>query len=182
MTDVAEVAKELPLRYQEEPFVAYKRVDLRYNHGVVTLRGSWSEVSLDDHAKCKKNPKPEPEHDAPFPGCDCGFWGLKDKITPGIYCRVVATVEMFGTVIHGEKGYRSSRQRILQIAIAPGCGACEAMEDVRRVADGLYFDVTGAPHPLCVDHGSLAASINAAIRLTPSEIAARIGTEVMWSR
>ena len=181
MTDVAEVAKELPLRYQEEPFVAYKTVKVALSDGLLKLSGSWETITIDDTARCKKYPRPVPEHDAPYVGCDCGFWALKKKPgEPNYSGNVVATVEMFGTVIHGKDGYRASRQRVLRIELPRACECCALMEDRRRMTNGMYFAINGSGHPLCVDHGETALSINAAIRMTPAEIAAQIGTEVGW--
>lgn len=178
MTDVATPLTELPTRQQDEPFIGYKAVSLRLGGGRVHIEGSWATVAVYDEAECRKYPKPDPPHVAPVVGCSCGFWALKSKPSGG----AVATVELFGRVIHGKDGYQASHQRILCVEMETYCEGCVMMSDVRRHSDGLYFSPDGRAHPLCVDHGSLAVSINTALKMTPGEVAANVGTEVMWSR
>jgi len=70
-------------------------------------------------------------HAAPHPNCTCGFYALPSKrdlmMTYTIMGNAIALVQLSGTVIEHEKGYRAERQTILQITDVPcghgaGCG------------------------------------------------------------
>lgn len=70
-------------------------------------------------------------HAAPHPNCTCGFYALPSKrdlmMTYTAMGNAVALVQLSGTVIEHEKGYRAERQTILQITDVPcghgaGCG------------------------------------------------------------
>ena len=170
----------LPRRTQVEPFVAYKVVSLKFQSGKVTMSGSWSEVDLDTLAECRAYPKPETPHAAPDPDCTCGFWALSDRPSMSSYSPMLATVELFGTVIHGEKGYRASRQRITSIDIDPTCVMCDAVSDTRRGADALYAKFSGEITKLCAGHGSASVQINALERLEIDQVADILGVPVTW--
>jgi|ERR1035437_320310 hypothetical protein len=183
MTDEVDVEAEptvLPRRSQVEPFVAYKVVSLNFKAGKVTIAGSWSEVDTDTVAECRAYPKPDPPHAAPDPDCTCGFWALSERPSMSSYSPILATVELFGTVIHGEKGYRANRQRITRIDIDPTCVMCDVVGDTRRGADALYAKFGGEITKLCAGHGSASAGINALERLEVDQVADILGIPVAW--
>lgn len=62
-------------------------------------------------------------HKAPHLGCNCGWYAYKTKeqVDPGGYGVIVAEVDLAGTVIEHEHGYRGEYQRILSVLIRPVC-------------------------------------------------------------
>src|SRR5690606_1467162 len=65
---------------------------------------------------------------APHPNCTCGFYALPSKrdlmMTYTIMGNAIALVQLSGTVIEHENGYRAERQTILQITdVTCGHGA-----------------------------------------------------------
>ena len=76
------------------------------------------------------------EHAAPDVDCACGFYAVPCDIEPwaesGEY--VTLLVELSGTVIEHEKGYRASHQRVMECRIPPCrfCGAVASVVDVRE--------------------------------------------------
>src|SRR5690606_19880757 len=67
----------------------------------------------------------------PHPNCTCGFYALPSKrdlmMTYTAMGNAIALVQLSGTVIEHEKGYRAERQTILQITdvtcgYSVGCG------------------------------------------------------------
>ena len=183
MTDVAD-AVVLPIRQQVDPFVGYKAVSLKLTKGgKIEVGGYVGSVTLDATAKCSAWPRPEVPHEAPDVNCKCGLYALDDAADVSYGYRDtehLATVELFGTVIVGETGWRASRQRILDIALGTSCRACDLFGDVRRAADAVYFSVTGDMLTLCAQHGELAVNLNAAIRQSPDDLTARLGVPVSW--
>ena len=183
MTDVAD-AVVLPIRHKIDPFVGYKAVSLKLTKGgKIEVAGYFGTVTLDATAKCSAWPRPEVPHDAPDANCKCGLYAFDDASHVSYGYRDtehLATVELFGTVIVGETGWRASRQRILDIALSTCCKACALFDDVRRAADAGYFSVTGDMYTLCAQHGELAVNLNAAIRQSPDDLTTRLGVPVSW--
>jgi len=76
------------------------------------------------------------DHDGcPSVDCHCGFYAVPCDIEPwaedGAY--VTLLVELSGTIIEHEKGYRAGHQRVMECRIPPCrfCGAVAAVVDVR---------------------------------------------------
>lgn len=179
-----ETPVELPHRAQVDPIVGYKKVKLGMSKHKLTVSGEWRAYeSLDQTAVCHKYPKPEVEHMAPDIDCTCGLYGYNERKSVSTYGAnyAIATVEAFGFIIMHETGYKASRQRISLIELGSACEICDLMNDNRRIADAIYIGVGGTDiHHLCAEHGEMACRMNAAMRLSVSEISDRLGVPVTW--
>lgn len=96
-------------------------------------------------------------HAAPHPNCTCGFYALPSKrdlmmaytMLAASVGNAIALVQLSGTVIEHEKGYRAERQTILQITdVTCGYGACCKR---RGPAKYLVRDKTRLLIPYCED-------------------------------
>ena len=171
----------VPDRLQVEPFVAYKRLQVRIDRGRLRLEGMRrAYTGLDLTAECLAS---NSSHASPAPGedCSCGFYGYKERSKIYYSGEAFATVELFGRVIVGEKGYRAQRQRIVHLAVDAECAACRLFGDDRRSADGLYFGLgTRSPVILCAEHGVGAMTMHAAARFDLEMMSAHVGVETVW--
>jgi hypothetical protein len=74
-------------------------------------------------------------HDSPAVDCHCGFYAVPCDIEPWVESGAYVTllVELSGTVIEHEKGYRAAHQRVMECRIPPCrfCGAVASVVDVR---------------------------------------------------
>ncbi len=110
-------------------------------------------------ARCQSS-----DHDAPAPGCKCGFWSVPDRsmldaaVGPRRAGWALARVELAGTVIEAERGMRASRQRILRVAFAD---RCEDPGCIER-SDGLAPDGHGFLRAACAAHGATVGFADAA--------------------
>lgn len=123
-------------------------------------------------------------HDAPHPDCMCGFYGVKPGVEVDGYepdrNSTVLDVELYGKVIHHEKGYRAEKQRIMAVRLG-GCGGflCEKPPEL------LVFDVTNIlakkvvlAAPFCLEHGQGLAT-DKWETITLERAANLLGTEVV---
>ena len=182
MTDDLEVPVELPRREQVDPFVGYKQVYLNYRSGKIVMGGDYmGTYGADATAECKKFPAPDPKHAAPDPDCTCGLYAMAEPFKLGDYAKIaLATVELFGTVIVGEKGFRAGRQRITALAIRPVCVMCDEVGDERRSSDALYAQFNGEVVTLCKGHGEVSVTLNALERLELEQVSEMLGIPVEW--
>lgn len=177
---MSETTAEIPTRIQVDPLVGYKTLNLRLDAGRVLLAGMRRSYSgLLETAECVKYPKNEAEHSTPGLDCTCGFyaWREQSEVGPSGH---LASVELFGSVVVCEKGFRAAKQRVTSLLLAPGCDQCRSLGDSRRIADAVYFSMPGNPFLLCADHGALAERLNAALRLSVEEISDRLSIPVGW--
>lgn len=169
---------ELPFRFQEEPLIGYKKLCVSLSNGLLVLEGSRGKYEgLSPVAVCLK----KGEHTVPSRECECGFYSY-NSARPIYYSGdLYATVEVFGTVIVCKEGYRSSRQRIIALAMERECQMCRIFGDSRRMADGLYFGMSGGrPTLLCEEHGELSVRLHAAMKMTLAAASEQLGLEVTW--
>lgn len=104
-----------------------------------------------------------PPHQAPDLGCSCGFYAFKDVADAAellstrppvgrLFGTALLEVDLAGTVIEFDRGYRAGRQRVLGVELPRWCVACAAdgaAEPARRVlglagsrlAEGLDHEV-----------------------------------------
>lgn len=114
------------------------------------------------------------DHVAPKWDCTCGFYALTDKPDYPEYGRFIARVELFGTVIEAQHGYRASRQRVLSLEVFRECQAEDRVGDhCDREADGFQVTKGGNVWPVCATHAPLGYTELADLR-------AKLGTEVKW--
>jgi len=175
---------ELPVRMQVDPVVGFKTVTLKLRSGSLELSGMRRAYKgVTEKATCSAYPKPDTEHEAPLLSCTCGFYAY-NSLAPleyGKRASITATVEMFGTVIAHEKGYRASHQRVTGLQVGRACDLCAAFGDERRVSDAFYFTVNGEAKRLCAEHGALSERLNASMKMSLTELAERLEVEVGWA-
>jgi hypothetical protein len=141
---------------------------------------------------------------APAPECVCGFYAFKRRADAlellrqtlacnGLRHKALLTVELEGSVLQYERGYRAERQRVLAVAFEPEC-AFRVRGALPHPADRLVavptararslYAVPGSPagpgaplRPVCDDHVPTGARA-----FRPVELAGLLGTEVGWLR
>lgn len=123
-------------------------------------------------------PSPAPKgHEVPHPDCTCGFYATKERADADQW-NVMLDVEVSGTVISHEKGYRASKQRVLQVIIP--CCAYWMCRETSVVLDFGYRDEDEGPSgsekfvPHCGEHAR-----NDGFGLTLLQAAEHLGTEVV---
>lgn len=140
--------------------------------------------------------------------CDCGFYAFKTREDAldlldqrlaynGLRCKSLLTVELSGSVLQYERGYRAERQVVHRVEFPRRCARCEdrgrsvpatvlaashrhRAEPLGR-AD-LRFLTNRPPdylpvHPVCDAHVPPGPDSRA---LRPVDLAGLLGTEVMW--
>ena len=183
----------LPVREQTDTFIGYKTLKVFAHDGKLQFRGVCGNYyGVDATAECRGDAPwklnyvqyfaagirppafaPDPDfapgnHKSPLQGCTCGLYALKEPADDWEYGAFRATVELFGTVIVGEKGYRAERQRILKIEARRECVVCH------EVAAGFSTGADGQVVAVCEQHGVLSCA-------SPSELTGKLGTEVRWA-
>lgn len=97
--------------------------------------GTWAEA--DTPAACAHRY----DHDAPDPGCDCGYWLCADLDALRFAAGDIATgnpveVTAWGRVVEHESGWRAERVRIDTVLVpGPNCG-CGTPADRVEIIDG----------------------------------------------
>lgn len=90
---------------------------------------------------------PAKRHTAPAVDCGCGFYALPSDIEPWGegHDYVTLMVELSGTVIEHEKGYRAGHQRVVECQIFP-CRYCGRRSEVLDIRGGQMHSATCAAH------------------------------------
>lgn len=159
---------------QDEPIRARKAAGLCVQDGRLrfcgfTLGGTYGADAVASHENVLLGGDGGKPHTSPDPTgrCRlCGFYALSEFNTPA---KVVLDVELFGTVVVHQKGWRASRQRVLVCWLHPQC-ACG------REAVGV--GVVGSLEPRCRVHpicGTCAWSLMSLV-----DVAGELGCEVRW--
>ncbi len=154
------------------------------------------------------------DHIPPALDCVCGFYAFCDRQDAarllarrldytGHVISVLCEVDLSGTVIVCDRGYRAERQRVLQVGLLPWCAGCAAHGRLVPAdllsAEHAPFGITrltfaGATRSLAAHRraqlrhswGSLrplcerCASVGGSVGLSLLQIAERLGTEVRW--
>lgn len=117
-----------------------------------------------------------PHYAGPVLECSCGFYAHKaraDAEAPIGYAML--EVDLYGTVIEHETGYRAGKQRVLSAEVSPRCYYCPD--------DGVMLGIMGIEVPLAA--GPLWPLCGAHVHLAPvtierDHLGALLGTEVRW--
>jgi hypothetical protein len=83
------------------------------------------------------------QHDAPDLGCTCGFYAFQDRAgaeallstrppVSRLFGLALLEVDLAGTVIEFDRGFRASRQRVLGVGVPPWCVPCATAGRARR--------------------------------------------------
>lgn len=189
---------------QAEPIRAWRGVRLLAAGNTVELRSMNQDhgalIAKEEAAKCHattpfraalSGDRRRPEHEAPAVGCSCGFYAVVDRADA--YGTTLAEVDLYGTVIEHEKGYRAQFQRILSVRIKRaqclGGFLCDATPELLAFpADKegtrttpvsgrrIEFAKLQEPMPVCKEHSRHFARV-----ATLQQSAARLGVEVRWA-
>ena len=162
-----------------EPFVGWKTLSI-----VVTKKGKLKLLGYGDvkygitaTAICNAGGN----HEAPEWTCGCGFYALSEKPESPEHGWFRAEVELFGTVIEGQYGWRGSRQRVLSLDTFAECQATSGRDEwddpltCDRNAVGFQVSQVGRVWPVCKKHAPLGYA-------TTADLTARLGTEVRWTK
>lgn len=96
------------------------------------------------------------EHQAPHPGCSCGFYALPSDVDRFYSASVAVTllVELSGVVVEHERGFRAQHQRVVECQVVP-CEHCgERAELLVVVGSGQH--VTNVR---CANHAPFAGGV-----------------------
>lgn len=105
-------------------------------------------------------------HHVPELSCECGFYAFFDReqavellgrrggAAGGTVVRSLLEVELTGTVVEHERGYRAEHQRVLGVVVLPWCADCAGDGRLVRAA---AFGTDGAPALSASEWGGLPA-------------------------
>lgn len=154
------------------------------------------------------------DHVPPALDCVCGFYAFSDRRDAarllarrldytGHVISVLCEVDLSGTVIVCDHGYRAERQRVLQVGMLPWCAGCAAhgrlvpasLLTVEHPPDGITrLTFAGATRSLAAHRRAQlrrswealrplcdrCASVREDARLSLLQVAEHVGTEVRW--
>jgi hypothetical protein len=188
----------------DEPIRAVKRARLRASPDgrSATLSGLTlgGRYAVEDDARCPR------ECSLPTGGCDCGFYAIRPEVEEQIFgsserllraTTVRLDVELSGTVLEYELGYRAQHQRVLRVTVPRICASCARFHDLQQAVALLPIPVglwqpsvsvlSRSSHegreswptlePVCDLHRRARADVPAT---GLADLAGLLGTEVTW--
>lgn len=112
------------------PILAHRAAALSFNHTGIYVRPLHfhERLELDADAVCKAEVRwgydVVPKHQAPDENCQCGFYAVPPDVDSWHSDGTVdLLVELSGTVIEHDLGYRAEHQRVIQMTL-PRCPLC----------------------------------------------------------
>ncbi len=114
---------------------AWRKFDTTGNDKLLTSAGMtdhvWPVADLGE-AYCRSMGN----HDAPQLECSCGFYCYKDRADAEQHAqgRLLAKVEIWGRLAEHARGYRAQHMKILELYVAPGFTAIDALTKRYNVA------------------------------------------------
>lgn len=140
---------DVPTEHTRESVRAWKRARLRVDGGVLKFEGTGVQhaYSVEDSA-IHAYGTPLVEHPSPDPdfGCHtCGFYAMSDRTMLPVLSREYVNstldleVELSGTIIEHEKGYRAGKQRVLAVWVDRRCAICASPKYFESLPAGQYF-------------------------------------------
>lgn len=150
-------ARDLPHREQAAPIIAWRFARIVREHDgwrFASLNEPFGTFAVEDEALCKKRVK----HRAPALDCTCGFYALRTK--PALSARVHARewlleVELYGTVIAHEYGYRAQYQRVRSLL----AGFCWCEEPASTVVATRVESRAPRLELYCAEHQPVATPL-----------------------
>lgn len=179
---------------QAEPLRGWKAASLKFANGRYLfgpLTGKAPYASEEAWARCEngysynysygsvlgRDPYgPPPHYEGPVLKCSCGFYAWKDRAKVEAQMGLaVLEVDLYGTVIEHEQGYRAGKQRVLSAAVQGRCFYCSKDSDVAGlIGEGVPL-VSASICPLCITHAA-----EARVTIERDELGTLLGTEVQW--
>jgi hypothetical protein len=152
-----------------EPFIGWKTLGVVLNGDGVWLKGQRGHYGVFARAVC---PEMRPHH-VPDWDCTCGFYAMKTPPPEPEYGAFRAEVELFGTVIEAENGYRAECQRVLSLQAFRTCSkdGCDRQAAVFKV--NTNPEKRGTVIARCHKH-------RGGEFLALADLTAKIGTEIRW--
>ncbi len=177
----------LPTERIQESVRAWKRARLRVDGGTLRFEGTGvpHTYSVEDTAvhspSYSTGADPHPSPDPNFACRTCGFYAMSDRnALPILRWEYVNStldleVELSGTIIEYEKGYRAQRQRVLAVWVDRHCGVCRSVSDAppAATAEGLRVVEGNYVVPSCRSCTPLGL-------VSLSEASGLLGTEIRW--
>ena len=212
MQDDERSERTLPVERQEDPITAWRNAYLVCDRTTVYLTSLNDSVRLPVVATATHGPvaidgiysPADPEvaryfttqHIAPKPGCSCGFWAMKEKVNvqaaapnyaPDTRLPVLLEVDLFGTVIEADHGYRAQYQRVLSVRLFDESTdlCCQVGFLCDEPPNRIWFPGDGPPVGMCEHHEALMETnvpLGVVHRVaTLDKLSRRLKTEVRWS-
>lgn len=188
----------------DEPIRAVKRARLRIapSGGDATLSGLTlgGRYEAEDDARC---PRGCP---SPADGCDCGFYALRPEAENHVFrtserlrraTTVRLEVELSGSVLEYELGYRAQHQRVLRVIVPSICASCARFDATQEAVALVAVPPAQNPYGVSVLSRTAPGSRENWATLEPTcelhrrarraepsvgllDLAGMIGTEVVW--
>jgi hypothetical protein len=139
----------LPWDVYATPIGARKYGRLGMEEGEVVVRPAFFRARGDVYGTVARASCPfAPDHDAPEPGCTCGFYAVAsedglDRLGADAPDLAVLDVELSGRIVEHTHGYRASHQVIRRVRLHQCCVRCGAPAEV------LHHRRFGALVPSC---------------------------------
>lgn len=136
----------------------------------------------DDTAVCAFNR----DHEVPSLACECGFYAFAERdraaellacavgVGGNVVVRAVLEVDLLGTVIECERGYRAEHQRVLGVGLLPWCADCAFRGELVRARV-----VGGTPRPPMSTLGARSYAQQAAVRSVHPSVRQRLSWTVL---
>ena len=144
----------------------YRAFHVRRNGKLATLNQRTLNEGPEHPAVCDPTMRAyllRDEHESPAWGCTCGYYAVPAP-THDWHASWHAVVELWGTVIEHDDGWRAQYQRLVEIAPPARCSWCPANAGCLAVKDGFLVGWCG----VCGDHERVEApaSLLAGPRIT----------------
>lgn len=172
-----ENSTDLQVTTQQDPIKAWKIIYLGVNFYTVWLQSSYKSslvIPIVSKASCENNfyfsNPPRHPNGSPEPKCQCGHYGVENRLILASN-QPIAEVDLYGTVIKYEHGYRAQWQRVLSLSIPKGickgaflCDEEPQMLKLNKKKNALL--------QVCRAHNKNAVEL--------SQVSSRLGIEVKW--
>lgn len=118
---------------------AWRKFDTTHGNRVLTSAGMtqhwWTTADLGE-AICHASNIEVMQHDAPQLTCTCGFYCYKERADAEQHAQgtILAKVEIWGRLAEHKRGYRAQHMKILELYVAPGFSAIDALTKCYGVA------------------------------------------------
>ena len=164
-TPVSGPADGLERVESDMPILAHRSAHLCFDgtsHHFRSVATDSCRFGVDAEASCVQRAAQRfARHDAPSPSCLCGFYALPTDLAPTYESPAYVTlmVELSGTVIEHEKGYRAEHQRVVECQVGP-CVYCGTEADLLVIRDFHMEQATCAAHKPVDEPGLVYVSID----------------------
>jgi len=174
---------DMPILASDMPILAHRAARLAFgsssNRPFLALNSDICYFGIDADAMCRAGGSypwgTTLNHKAPHVDCSCGFYALPTDLPPTYNSPsyVNLMVELSGTVIECERGYRAEHQRVVECQVGP-CEYCGAEPDLVIVKDHVMVASTCAAHKPVDEPGFVYVSVDDLAAVLPVPVT-RVG-------